>query len=192
MKKLMIAIVCSIGVGLAMMASPAQVCDDDNAIAAQGGNSVHSVIGKPVTHGRNLIKHEWKMKKIDFSKVNAPRHIGYGLGSTDPLIKDTTRSRIITKTVFIISDPVPGPPIIRPNGPFPPEGNGDVLRSAYRPSISSSGRPDEKKPGNIDAQINTLGGVQSGHIVHDPIPVKDKDGGAHTNGRTNGFILLDR
>ncbi len=190
MKKLMIAFVCSIGVGLAMMASPAQVCDDNNAVAAQGGNSVHSVIGKSVTHGRNLIKHEWKMKKIDFSKVNAPRRIGYGWGSSDPLTKDTTRFRIITKTVFIISDPVPGPPIIRPNGPFPkPGGNGDVLRSGHHSSGSPSGRPNEIRPGQVVAEINTFDGVQAGHIIHDPVPVKDKDGNAHTNGYSGPDII---
>lgn len=76
MKKLMIAFLCCFGVGLTMMASPAQVSDDDITVDAKNKTAVQTNVSERNNAStRQLIKHEWKMKKVDFSKMNGPRRI---------------------------------------------------------------------------------------------------------------------
>ena len=78
MKKLILSMLFCVGVGLSMMASPAQVCGDDNG----GGKSIKSITRladrneAAVHHGRDIIKHEVKVKKnVDYSKVKAPKRV---------------------------------------------------------------------------------------------------------------------
>ena len=46
MKKLVIAFVCSIGVGLGMMACPAQECDDNITMDAKNKNTVQTKVSE--------------------------------------------------------------------------------------------------------------------------------------------------
>ena len=100
-----------------MMGSPAQVSDDiaggKNSTAVQ---SVSATPVAPIHHGRGLIKYEWKVKKMDASKLNSPKRMNSKAQrlSLNTLKKETFTGMQIER---IKDDPVPNPPGNgRPNG----------------------------------------------------------------------------
>ena len=89
---------------------------DDNA-GGKNSTVVQSVPATPagaVHHGRDMIKHEWKVKKIDATKLKAPKRV------LDKRIDITTIKHLISRGGFqqfrIKDDPVPPPGNGRPNG----------------------------------------------------------------------------
>lgn len=61
MKKLMLSMMFCIGVGLAMMASPAQGCGDDNTVKGDRIQSVTRVLNQErvrILYDRNAVKHD--------------------------------------------------------------------------------------------------------------------------------------
>lgn len=115
MKNLMLSLLLSVGVGFAMMGSPAQVPDDN--VGGKNSTAVQSVTATPsdaIHHGRDLIKKEWKVKKVDAAKLKAPKRV---LGQR---INISDIKKIVSRGGFeqfrIKDDPVLPPGNGRPNG----------------------------------------------------------------------------
>jgi hypothetical protein len=110
MKKLMIAFLCCFGVGLAMMASPAQVSDDDITVDAKNKTAVQTSVSERngvSTHQTPLrIKHEFK-KVIDFSNLKSSPVI--------PQRPDFDPDKMLSEK-SATKHPVPGGRIIIPHG----------------------------------------------------------------------------
>lgn len=116
MRQLVLSFLLCFGVVFAMTASPAQVNDEQGG-GAKKGTVVQEVTGRPNTpahHGRDFIKHELKVKKIDAAKLKFP-------GKTVDFTQNFNNSKKNTKTndriviVPIISDPI-DPPVVGPHG----------------------------------------------------------------------------
>lgn len=86
MKKVLLSMMFCFGVGLAMMASPAQGADDDNLGSnEQAVTAVSDRPAAPVHHGRDLIQFKFKVKKnFDYSKLKAPECLQLGLNAIVP------------------------------------------------------------------------------------------------------------
>lgn len=112
---MMFAFVCSLGVGLAMMASPAQVCDD-NTTADQTIDLVRhdASVRKLPTY----VKHEWKTKRIDVSNIKVYKR---GVVDKDPQ-PETPK---INATKFPVHIVGPIKPIIHDPHEFPPPHHGN-------------------------------------------------------------------
>lgn len=111
MKKLLLSLLLCLGVGFAMMGSPAQVGDDCNG--NKGGTAVKSLTKRPLSpihQGRDYINHELKVKKIDATKV---KKNGLKRKTLDGFQLKKVASDIIIKP--IVDDPI-GPPVIGPHG----------------------------------------------------------------------------
>ena len=125
MKKVMLSMLLSFGVGLTLMGNPAQVSDDNNAQAVNH-SSVTAVTVQPQnpvrkTDGR--IKYELPGKAINPSKLSAPKLMSPSELTTQEQVhspKSTFDPFHRPKTCGIISDPIPHKPKPHPNGPFDP------------------------------------------------------------------------
>ena len=79
MKKIILSFLLCLGVGFTMMGSPAQVGDDDNSSSVKSDAAVLTVTTlnekpvAPVQHGNGLIKHPWKVKKINVTKLKVSK-----------------------------------------------------------------------------------------------------------------------
>ena len=158
MKRLFLFIVLFVGVGFAMMGSPAQVCDD-NGGNDKIGTAVQSVTNTPMApvHQGRDIKHEWKVKKnVDFTKTK--RTITFG--SWFDRFRVSTLKTITSKQygpIFIILKPKP---IKKPEEPCSPShGNDGRMKvidngkyydlsehNTNEQGASSSNNPEIKKP----------------------------------------------
>ena len=79
MKKIILSFLLCMGVGFTMMGSPARVGDDDNSSSVKSDAAVLTVTTlnekpvAPVQHGKGLIKHPWKVKKINVTKLKVSK-----------------------------------------------------------------------------------------------------------------------
>ena len=79
MKKIILSILFCTGVGFTMMGSPARVGDDDSPANVKGESAALTVTTLdekpvvPVKPCNGLIKHPWKVKKINVTKLKAPK-----------------------------------------------------------------------------------------------------------------------
>ena len=74
MKKLMLSMMFCIGVGMAMMASPAQGCGDDNTVKSDRIQSATRVLNQEkarILYDRNAVKHD--IMKRQASERKAPK-----------------------------------------------------------------------------------------------------------------------
>ena len=100
-----------------MMASPAQVCDDNNANGGQDETSVNLVAGKPIAHGRSFIKHEWKVKKMNLTKLNKSKR---GVIAVHNDVLPGSQPKSFGPMITIIHDPTHDfPPFSHTNGYVP-------------------------------------------------------------------------
>lgn len=110
MKKLMIAFLCCFGVGLAMMASPAQVSDDDITVDAKNKTAVQTSVSERngVSTHQAPVRIKYKFKKvIDFSNLKSSPTVPHR-PDFDP------DKRLLEKGAT--KHPVPGGRIIIPHG----------------------------------------------------------------------------
>ena len=113
MKKMMFAFLCCFGVGLTMMANPAQVSDDNIDVDAKNTTAVQTNVSErnDVSVHQTPIRIKYQLKKkIDFSKLNGPNRINrFDIDvfyEKDVSVKDKPGRK----------HPVPGGRIINPHG----------------------------------------------------------------------------
>ncbi len=91
MKKIILSILFCLGVGFTMMGSPARVGDDDSPANVKGESAALTVTTLdekpvvPVKPCNGLIKHPWKVKKINVTKLKAFKPIDWKLLRVDHL-----------------------------------------------------------------------------------------------------------
>ena len=148
MKKVLLSLMLSLGVGFAMMGSPAQV-SDDNA----GGATVQVAANRQqptVRHGRFPIKHEWHVKKnVEFVKnIESARWIqpkeffgDYGKeGEYSSQMSALCTHENAHKSIIrqnIIKDPIPIKDKGHINTPPPIVGPEFVVDSRIKPQLSA-------------------------------------------------------
>ena len=158
MKRLFLFIVLFVGVGFAMMGSPAQVCDD-NVGSAEIGAAVQSATNTPkapVHQGRDYIKHEWKVKKdVDFTKTK--RTIIWP-GSRSDLFRETTQISVTSLQngpLCIILKPKP---IKKPEEPCSPSHGSDglknVIESGKHYDLSGQNTNEQEASASNNPEIN--------------------------------------
>ena len=94
MKKIILSFLLCVGVGFTMMGSPAQVGDDGNSASVKSDAAMLTVTTLdekpvvPVKPCNGLIKHPWKVKKINVTKLKAPRKMAliHNIGSLRDLL----------------------------------------------------------------------------------------------------------
>ena len=117
MKKVVLSMLLSFGVGLSLMASPAQVSDDNNAQVVNH-SSVTAVTVQPQNHAQKTdgrIKYELPRKAINPSKLSAPKLMSPSELTTQeqankPRNWDSNDPFHRPKVCGIISDPTPPKP----------------------------------------------------------------------------------
>lgn len=128
MKKVVLSILLSFGVGLTLMGNPAQVTDDNNPHAGRNGSeaAITNKPQNPVHRGNGSIKYEFTKKTIDPSKLTAPKLMRIGGSSWLRNHAEDASSKIVKPKVpilgnfepnGIISDPFPNKPGGHQNDP---------------------------------------------------------------------------
>ena len=131
MKKIILSFLLCMGVGFTMMGSPARVGDDDSPANVKGESAALTVTTLdekpvvPVKPCNGLIKHPWKVKKINVTKLKAPKaKIVHRLH--DLLLCNNSNLRFITISSML------NYPVIQgiPKRPDPRKGGGTGTQSS--------------------------------------------------------------
>jgi len=141
MRRLMIALMCSMGVGLTLMAAPAPVGEENGAGTPAGTTVIH-----PYTPGHDghrctiketppRFRQAWKIKKLMQADSNAPK-----LKSSCFRIEDL---ELVWQLNMIKKHPIPGEREVKPNGITPISyimnligGGGNAAKGYTRPPAS--------------------------------------------------------
>ena len=122
MKQLILSILFSVVVGLPLMASPAEVCDG-NDVQRKGTEAVVTQRPEmPRQNARPYHKFDVKVKKIDLTKLPAPKRVAPNVSSS---LVQTKQGLITKQRLGFLERIIHFGPVVLPDGipknPFPPK-----------------------------------------------------------------------